>query len=74
VNLRLEFIQETPKARLYAFKDGEQHWIPKSVVNRTVKFPAKDLNTRPVHEVTVEDWWWEKYILSPDDDDLTNET
>ena len=68
MTLRLTFLRETEKARLYRFKDGTSIWIPRSVVKSTVKFPSAGLNdlvehaTETVHEINVEDWWWDKYM------------
>ena len=60
MTLRLELITETDKARLYQFKDGCQIWIPRSVCKSTVKFPNDDPLANPIHEVVIEDWWWQK--------------
>ncbi len=62
MTLRLELIRETDKARQYQFKDGTQLWIPRSVVKSTVKFPRDkaDLSKPEIHELNIEDWWWEK--------------
>ena len=62
MTLRLNFITETANARLYEFKDGTSTWIPRSVVKSTTKFPPADLTKPTVHEVVVEDWWWDKYM------------
>jgi len=60
MTLRLTLLNETPKARLYSFDDGERFWVPRSVCKSTVKFPPEP-DKPPVHEVQIEDWWWEKY-------------
>lgn len=62
MTLRLTLVKETEKARLYQFKDGSQTWIPKSACKSTIKFPLKDPLDWPVHEVVVEEWWWNKFI------------
>lgn len=59
MTLTLNFIRETAAARLYAKADGSQQWIPRSVCQRTLKWPGKDGHP-PVHQVDVEDWWLEK--------------
>ena len=59
MTLRLKFLRETEKARLYEFKDGCSLWIPRSVVKSTMKM--RDANDNPVHELNIEDWWWDKW-------------
>lgn len=60
MKLRFHFIRETADARLYRNKAGEEFWVPRSVIERTLKWPAVDLSTPPVHELEIEDWWCEK--------------
>jgi len=57
MKIRLWFIRETEKARLYSKTDPEAQgrvldeiWIPRSVVEHTSKRGNE-------HEVTIEDWW-----------------
>ena len=71
---RLIFIRETALARLYQFPDKTTAWIPKSVVRSTVKFkPGNELEApvdkpaQEVHEVNIEDWWWEKNMEDRDE-------
>lgn len=68
MTLRLTFLRETALARLYKFSSGQTVWIPRSVVTSTVKFkPKDDLDVlvdqlpQEVHELTIEDWWWDKW-------------
>lgn len=56
MTINLKFIHETDSARLYERKDGEQIWIPESVVKSTLKHSAKE-GEAPVHELEVEDWF-----------------
>lgn len=60
MSIRLSFRRETSLARLYVFKDGTELWIPHNIIKSTVKFPAKDPLEMDVHDLTIEDWWWEK--------------
>lgn len=68
MTIRLTLLRETDKARLYRFSDGTTTWIPRSVVKSTVKFSNPDLNspveqaTNVIHELVIEDWWWDKYM------------
>lgn len=56
MTFKLNFVHETEAARLYRTAAGVEHWVPRSVTERTLKWPAK--NGQPaVHEVTIEDWW-----------------
>lgn len=64
MKIRLWFIRETEKARLYSRLPPERHpatedrlWIPRSVVTHTSKEPSG------LHIVDVEDWWAEKENL-----------
>ncbi len=59
--IRLNFIHETDKARLYEDKEHEEFWIPRSVVSSTTKFP------NGVHELNIEDWWWNKHENETDE-------
>lgn len=61
MTIRLNFLRETEKARLYEFKSGQSTWIPRSAIKSTLKFPS-DLGSAQVHELNVEDWWWDKYM------------
>lgn len=60
MNLTLQLVRETEKARLYRKADGSQQWVPRSVCERTLKFPAKTPESLPLHEVAIADWWLEK--------------
>lgn len=64
MTIRLNFIRETPAARLYEDKDGAQYWIPRSVVNSTTKFPQEDLGKPVVHELILQEWFYEKLFGS----------
>ncbi len=66
MTLRLNLVSETEKACLYEFKDGTSTWIPRSVIKSRVKFPHTDLTKPQVHEVRVEEWWWNKYMEEND--------
>lgn len=64
MKIRLWFIRETEKARLYSKLPPERHptaedqlWIPRSVVGHTSKEPSG------LHIVEVEDWFAEKENL-----------
>jgi len=61
MNIKLDFVRETPLARLYSDRTGEEFWIPRSVITHTTKYPQHDPLKFAVHEITVEDWWWEKH-------------
>lgn len=61
MTLRLNLVKETSAAVLYAFKDGTQHWIPRSQIRSRLKFPGS-ISSPEVHEVTVSDWWWDKFM------------
>ena len=65
MTIRLNFLRETYKARLYEDKNHEEFWIPKSVVRSTLKWPNN------VHELSIEEWWWDKHEFgdNPKDDD-----
>lgn len=60
MTIRLNFLRETEKARLYSDKNGDEHWIPRSVVKSTTKFPQDDLSKPVVHELNIEEWFYEK--------------
>lgn len=60
MTIRLYFCGETEKARLYMMNDGEELWIPKSVIESTVKFPTKSPLDIVCHELQISDWWWNK--------------
>jgi hypothetical protein len=64
MTIRLTFIRETSLARLYSDSLGEEFWVPKSVVRSTVKFKPTNLDPlamqNEVHEIEVEDWWWDQ--------------
>ena len=60
MTIRLTFIKETELARLYMFKNGETKWIPRSVVKSTTKFPYQGPEHPVIHELNIEDWWWDK--------------
>lgn len=74
MTIRLNFIRETPKARLYSTSQGDEFWIPRSVIHKTLKFPPRSTDlldmAMEVHELEIEDWWWEKHVdvESPEDD------
>lgn len=64
MKIRLWFIREPDKARLYSRLPPERHpeiedqlWIPRSVVSHTSKEPSG------LHIVDVEDWFAEKEWL-----------
>jgi len=66
MRVRLWFVRETEKARLYCRIPMSWHpgpedeiWVPRSVVNHTTKRPAKD-GERPEHEIEMEDWFGEE--------------
>lgn len=50
MTIRLELVKETDSARLYRTKDGREFWLPRSIINRTLKWP------NGVHEVDIPDW------------------
>lgn len=70
---RLIFIRETALARLYQFADKTLLWVPKSVCKSVTKFKVNELEAmvdkpvQEVHEVTIEDWWWEKNVEKDED-------
>lgn len=68
MTLRLDFVKETEKARLYSDAAGEEFWVPKSVITHTTKYPQADALRFAVHEVTIEDWWWDKHEGLTDDE------
>ena len=64
VKIRLWFIRETDKARLYSRLPPERNpgqddqiWIPRSVIEHATKFPDGE------HHLTVTDWFAEKNNL-----------
>jgi len=63
MTIRLCFIQETGAARLFAHNQGgwPSLWIPRSVIKSSVKFPARPNDRYPEWEITIEDWWADKY-------------
>lgn len=63
MKLRYFFLRETEAARLYRNAAGREFWIPRSVINRTLKHPPKELAIPPIHEMEIEDWWLEKNEL-----------
>jgi len=63
MKVRLFFIRETEAARLLRNNAGAEFWVPRSVIDRTLKWPAKELNTPPIHELEIQDWWCEKNNL-----------
>lgn len=63
MKIRLWFIRETDKARLYSKLPPERHpgpgdqiWIPRSVIEHATKFGAE-------HHLTIADWFAEKNNL-----------
>ncbi len=60
MTIRLTLIKQTDLARLYRFADKEEIWIPRSVIKSMTKFPSKDPLNPEVHELNIEDWWWDK--------------
>jgi hypothetical protein len=67
MRLRMWFIDETDKARLYSrvpssrSEDvGNRVWIPRSVVEHTTKRPAHNGEKWPEHELIVADWFAQK--------------
>jgi hypothetical protein len=60
----LFFIRETAEARLYANRAGQEKWFPRSVIKRTLKYPAQP-GARPIHELELEDWFLEKNPWPP---------
>lgn len=76
MQLTLELLHETPKARLYKFKSGDKLWIPRSVTTHTSKIPPKDPLDNPIHIIDIEDWFCEKNIpdhFYNDDDETPSE-
>lgn len=75
MRIRLDFIRETEKARLYSDRDGTEFWVPKSVTTHTTKYPQSDPLRFTVHEVEIADWWWDKHegvnkeLYDPDEED-----
>lgn len=67
MTIRLTFIRETEKARLYMFSDRLPIWIPRGVVKSTTKFPYRGPDHPIVHELNIEDWWWEKWEKSQEE-------
>ena len=57
--LTLRLVRETAHARLYENAAGKQQWIPRSVCDRTFKYPPEP-NQLPLHDVTIKDWWLAK--------------
>lgn len=55
MTLNLYFVRETPLARLYRFRSGREVWLPRAIINRTTKFPAKD-GEQAVHQIELPDW------------------
>lgn len=55
----LQLIRETAGARLYRNRHGHEQWVPRSVCQKTLKWPPKD-GQPAVHEVEIEEWWLEK--------------
>lgn len=55
--LKLHFVRETALARLYRNAVGSEQWVPRSVCDKTTKWPAREAGGLPVHEVTIADWW-----------------
>lgn len=70
MTIRAIFIRQTDFARLYRFADNTLSWIPRSVVRSTVKFSSTNPLEMPVdkpiqeevHELVIEDWWWDKHM------------
>lgn len=60
MNISLYFVRGTDNVALYRNKHNMEIWIPRTVISHRRKWPAKDLNENPIHELTIEDWWWEK--------------
>jgi len=76
MRVNLNFIRETEKAVQYMDNSGREFWIPRSVIKHRTKYPAKDPLLPPVHDVDVEDWWWNKHEAETSHDtspDLTQE-
>jgi hypothetical protein len=59
MKISLKFIRETAAARFYQDKGKAGFWIPKSVITHTTKYTPKD-GQPAVHDLTIEDWWWEQ--------------
>jgi len=55
VKLKLNFIEETEKARLFEMPKLGHIWIPRSVIKTQRKFP--EVNGKTVCVVEVEDWF-----------------
>jgi hypothetical protein len=52
MKLTLKFIRESESgaARLYESKDGKQHWIGRSLIERCLKWPSG------LHEIEIPEW------------------
>lgn len=61
MTLTLYFVRETVRARQYMDSHGEEFWVPKSVITYTLKYPTPDPLEMPLHQITIEDWWWAKH-------------
>jgi hypothetical protein len=57
MTLKLHFVRETVLARLYRNAAGAEQWVPRSVCDKTTKWPGKNPGELAVHEVTIADWW-----------------
>ncbi len=64
MKLTLEFVRQTSLARLYRNTEGGQQWVPRSVCDRTLKWPGVD-GKPAMHEVEISDWWAEKNPWPP---------
>lgn len=42
MTISLEFVKETDQARLFRFANGDEFWIPRSVINTAFK-PKQEL-------------------------------
>lgn len=58
--LTLTLVHETAEARLYEDGRKREQWIPRSVCPSTIKLNGGAV-VRPVHLVSVEDWWLEQH-------------
>lgn len=56
MKITLAFIRETEKARLYERQNGQQLWIPRSVIKTTLKHP-RNSDGFQVHELDIEPWF-----------------
>lgn len=55
MTINLEFVRETDLARLYRRKDGQEIWLPRSIINHTTKWPPNK-EGQIIHEIEVPDW------------------